>query len=98
MKRKKELTTTGAVLSALGIMVYVASFLSFMAIVSSWIPPVAGIVMELSVILFVIAGALVLSTVTTVITLFITAFLVGYIEQIVAEVKREHELKAAKEE
>lgn len=98
MKRKKELTTTGAVLSALGVMVYVASFLSFMAIVSSWIPPVAGIVMELSVILFVMAGALVLSTATTVITLFITAVLVGFVEELVAKVKREQELKAAKED
>lgn len=54
MKDQFKKSDFGAGNLVIMIFTFITSLLTFMAIVASWIPPVAGIVMELSVIMFVL--------------------------------------------
>lgn len=88
MKKLKELNTDGAVLTAIGGMTFVTSLLSFMAIVASWIPPVSGIIMELSVIMFVLVVSALFATLLTVAAMFVVSFLTDLWREIAVEFKR----------
>lgn len=87
MKKFKELNTEGAVITAIGGMIFVTSLLSFMAIVAGWIPPVAGIIMELSVIMFVLVVSALFATLLTAAAMFAVSFLVNLWRKITVEFK-----------
>lgn len=53
MREKFKKSDFQAISTVIMALTFITSLLTFMAIVSNWIPPVAGIVMELSVIMFV---------------------------------------------
>ena len=93
MKKLKELNTDGAIATAIGGLTFVTSMLSFMAIVAGWIPPVAGIIMELSVIVFVLVVSALFATLLTTIVLFTVGYLVGLWREVVKEFKRTSKTK-----
>lgn len=89
--RKTELTTSGIAISIIGGVTFIASLLALAAVVSSWIPPVMGILMELSVIVFVMAVSLVLATVVTMASMTIIGLMVGLIQDTLKEAVRNME-------
>lgn len=93
MKKLKELNTEGAIVTAIGGLTFVTSMLSFMAIVAGWIPPVAGIIMELSVMVFVLVVSALFATLLTTIVLFMVGYLVGLWDGVVQEFKRTSKTK-----
>ena len=81
--KKCDVSTNELIVATITLTIFISSFLSFMAIVASWIPPVAGIIMELSVILFVLAMSLLLSTAVTFVAVAIVGFMVGVTQEAV---------------
>ena len=81
--KKYDVSTNELIVATITLTIFISSFLSFMAIVASWIPPVAGIIMELSVILFVLAMSLLLSTAVTFVAVAIVGFMVGVTQEAV---------------
>lgn len=93
MKKLKELNTEGAIVTVIGGLTFVTSMLSFMAIVAGWIPPVAGIIMELSVIVFVLVVSALFATLLTTIVLFMVGYLIDLSDGVVQEFKRTSKTK-----
>lgn len=81
--KKYDVSTNELIVSTITLTIFIGSFLSFMAIVASWIPPVAGIIMELSVILFVLVMSLLLSAAVTFAAVAIVGFMVGVTQEAV---------------
>ena len=79
--KKYDVSTNELIAATIILTIFIGSFLSFMAIVASWIPPVAGIIMELSVILFVLVMSLVLSAAVTFAAVVIVGFMVGVTQE-----------------
>ena len=85
--KKYDVSTNGLIVATIILTIFIGSFLSFMAIVASWIPPVAGIIMELSVILFVLVMSLLLSAAVTFAAVAIVGFMVSLTQRVRARMK-----------
>ena len=81
--KKYDVSTNELIAATIILTIFIGSFLSFMAIVASWIPPVAGIIMELSVILFVLVVSLLLSAAVTFAVVAIVSFIGGITQEVV---------------
>lgn len=81
--KKYDVSTNELIVATIIVTIFISSFLSFMAIVASWIPPVAGIIMELSVILFVLVMSLLLSAAVMFAAVAIVGFMVGLMQEAV---------------
>lgn len=85
--KKCDVSTNELIVAAIILTIFISGFLSFMAIVASWIPPVAGIIMELSVILFVLVMSLLLSAAVTFAAVAIVGFMVSLTQRVRARMK-----------
>ena len=85
--KKYDVSTNELIVATIILTIFIGSFLSFMAIVASWIPPVAGIIMELSVILFVLVMSLLLSAAVTFAAVSIVGFMVGLMQRVRARME-----------
>lgn len=85
--KKCDVSTNELIVATITLTIFISSFLSFMAIVASWIPPVAGIIMELSVILFVLVMSLLLSAAVTFAAVAIVGFMVSLTQRVRARMK-----------
>ena len=85
--KKYDVSTNGLIVATIILTIFIGSFLSFMAIIASWIPPVAGIIMELSVILFVLVMSLLLSAAVTFAAVAIVGFMVSLTQRVRARMK-----------
>ena len=85
--KKYDVSTNELIVATIILTIFIGSFLSFMAIVASWIPPVAGIIMELSVILFVLVMSLLLSAAVTFAAVAIVGFMVSLTQRVRARMK-----------
>lgn len=85
--KKCDVSTNELIVATIILTIFISSFLSFMAIVASWIPPVAGIIMELSVILFVLVMSLLLSAAVTFAAVAIVGFMVSLTQRVRARMK-----------
>ena len=83
---------------AIMIFTFITSLLTFMAIVASWIPPVAGIVMELSVIMFVLVVSGLFALALTAVVMVVVYMISKAAQEIVLNFKIEKSKESTKKD
>lgn len=89
MGEKFKKSDSQAINAVIVVLTFITSLLTFMAIVSSWIPPVAGIVMELSVIMFVMVVSSLFAIALTVVVMIVFSLISTIVKDITLDLKIE---------
>lgn len=98
MRDRFEKSDFSAGILVIMIFTFITSLLTFMAIVASWIPPVAGIVMELSVIMFVMVVSGLFALALTAVVMVVIYMISKAAQEIVLNFKIEKSKESTKKD